>query len=95
VGTRIAPPFAMKNGEGGWEGISIDLWRRVAERLGLRCRLEERDTVQALLEAVTAGQVDAAAALTVTAARRQVMDFTQPFFATGLGVAVGRGGATA
>jgi ABC-type amino acid transport substrate-binding protein len=96
VGTRVAPPFAMKNREGGWEGISIDLWRHVAERLGLRFRLEERDTVQALLEAVTTGQVDAAAAaLTVTAARRQVMDFTQPFFATGLGVAVGRGGATA
>jgi ABC-type amino acid transport substrate-binding protein len=96
VGTRVASPFAMKNGEGGWEGISIDLWRHVAERLGLRYRLEERDTVQALLEAVTTRQVDAAAAaLTVTAARRQVMDFTQPFFATGLGVAVGRGDATA
>ncbi|MBC9179175.1 substrate-binding periplasmic protein [Pseudoroseomonas ludipueritiae] len=96
VGTRVAPPFSMKDAEGNWEGLSIDLWRHVAERLGLRYRLEERDTVQALLDAVATGQVDAAAAaLTVTAARRQAMDFTQPFFATGLGVAVGRGGATA
>ena len=96
IGTRVAPPFSMKNAEGAWEGISIDLWRHLAERLGVRYRFEERDTVQALLDAVTTGQVDAAAAaLTVTAARRQVMDFTQPFFATGLGVAVGRGGATA
>lgn len=96
VGTRVAPPFAMKNAEGQWEGISIDLWRHVAERLNLRYRFEERDTVAALVEAVSAGQVDAAAAaLTVTAGRRQVMDFTQPFFSTGLGVAVSRGGATA
>ena len=96
IGTRVAPPFAMKCADGEWEGISIDLWRHLAERIGLRYRLEERDTVQALLDAVTTRQVDAAvAALTVTAARRQVMDFTQPFFATGLGVAVGRGGATA
>ena len=96
IGTRVAPPFAMKRADGEWEGISIDLWRHLAERLGLHYRLEERDTVQALLDAVTNRQVDAAvAALTVTAARRQAMDFTQPFFATGLGVAVGRGGATA
>jgi ABC-type amino acid transport substrate-binding protein len=96
IGTRVAPPFSMKRADGEWEGISIDLWRHVAERLGIRYRFDERDTVQALLDAVAAGQVDAAAAaLTVTAPRRQVMDFTQPFFATGLGVAVGRGGATA
>ena len=86
----------MKNAEGAWEGISVDLWRHLAERLDVRYRLEERDTVQSLLDAVSGGQVDAAvAALTVTAVRRQAMDFTQPFFATGLGVAVGRGGATA
>jgi polar amino acid transport system substrate-binding protein len=96
VGTRAAPPFAMKDADGNWQGIGIDLWRHVAERLNLRYRFEERDTVAALLEAVSSGEVDAAAAaLTVTAARRQEMDFTQPFFSTGLGVAVGRGGATA
>ncbi|EHL98862.1 hypothetical protein HMPREF9946_03441 [Acetobacteraceae bacterium AT-5844] len=96
IGTRAAPPFAMKNQDGEWEGISIDLWRHLAEKLRLRYRFEERSTVQELVEAVSSGQVDAAAAaLTVTAARRQVMDFTQPFFSTGLGVAVMRGGATA
>ena len=89
VGTRVAPPFAMKNREGAWEGISIDLWQHVAERLHLRYRIEERGSVQDLVDAVASGQVDVAvAALTVTAARRNVMDFTQPFFETGLGVAV-------
>src|ERR1700690_3411819 len=42
VGTRVAPPFSMKGRDGAWEGISIDLWRHVAERLHLRYRLEGR-----------------------------------------------------
>jgi ABC-type amino acid transport substrate-binding protein len=96
VATRVAPPFAMKNREGAWEGISIDLWQHVAERLHLRYRIEERGSVQDLADAVASGQVDVAvAALTVTAARRTVMDFTQPFFETGLGVAVPSNGITA
>jgi len=96
VGTRVAPPFAMKNQDGAWEGISIDLWRHVAERLHLRYRIEERESVQDLLDAVASGQVDAAAAaLTVTADRRKLMEFTQPFFETGLGVAVPRSGIVA
>lgn len=96
VGTRVSPPFAMKNADGAWEGISIDLWRHLAERMHLRYRIEERGSVQDLLEAVTSGQVDVAvAALTVTADRRKAMDFTQPFFTTGLGVAVPRTGIAA
>ncbi|MCK8784734.1 transporter substrate-binding domain-containing protein [Roseomonas sp. NAR14] len=94
IGTKVAAPFAMHADGGGWQGISIDLWRRVAERLGLRYRIVEYDTVQALLDAITSHQVDAAvSALTVTAARREAMDFTQPFYATGLGVAVAPGSA--
>ena len=32
VGTKVAPPFAMKAEDGTWRGISIDLWRRVADQ---------------------------------------------------------------
>ncbi len=96
VGTRVAPPFAMKDQDGAWQGISIDLWRHIAERLHLRYRIEERGSVQDLLDAVASGQADvAAAALTVTADRRKRMEFTQPFFETGLGVAVPRSGIVA
>lgn len=89
IGTKEAAPFAMKAEGSGWEGISIDLWRHVATGLGLRFRLVEYPTVQALLDATRGREVDAAvAALTVTAERKRDMDFTQPFYATGLGVAV-------
>jgi polar amino acid transport system substrate-binding protein len=70
IGTKEAPPFAMKQQDGTWRGISIDLWRRVAERTQLRYRFAEAETVQALVEGTADGSFDAAiAALTVTAAR--------------------------
>ena len=34
VGTQVAPPFAMKNIEGTWTGVSIDLWRQIAAGIG-------------------------------------------------------------
>jgi ABC-type amino acid transport substrate-binding protein len=93
VGTKEAPPFAMKAADGSWSGISIDLWRRVADQLHLRYRFEEEPTVQGLIDGVAGGKFDiAVAALTVTAARARILDFTQPFYATGLGIAVPAGG---
>src|SRR5262249_50089376 len=89
IGTKDAPPFAMKQKDGSWSGVSIELWRRIAEREGLRYRLVEAPDVQALISGVAVGSFDAAvAALTVTERRAQLVDFTQPFYSTGLGVAV-------
>jgi polar amino acid transport system substrate-binding protein len=89
IATKEAPPFAMKQPDGTWHGISIDLWRRIADRLHLRYRFSEQPTVQALVAGTAAGSFDAAiAALTVTAARDRIVDFTQPFYSTGLGIAV-------
>ena len=93
VGTKQAPPFAMKDANGNWSGISIDLWRRIADELHLRYRFSEEPQVQGLIDGVADGKFDiAVAALTVTAARERVVDFTEPFYATGLGIAVREGG---
>jgi polar amino acid transport system substrate-binding protein len=32
IGTKVAPPFAMKAEDGTWRGISIDLWQRIANQ---------------------------------------------------------------
>jgi polar amino acid transport system substrate-binding protein len=93
VAIKEAAPFVIKGADGAWHGISIDLWRHVAEGLRLRYRFAEQPTVQALIDAVATGSADAAiSAITVTPARRQQVDFTQPFYSTGLGVAVQAGG---
>ena len=79
VGTKEAPPFSMKASDGTWQGIGIELWRRLAAQDGLKYQFIEKASVQELVDAVAAGQLDAAvAAITVTAPRQQVMDFTQP-----------------
>jgi ABC-type amino acid transport substrate-binding protein len=88
IGTKEAPPFAMKRPDGQWYGISIDLWRHIADRLHLRFRFSEQPTIDALVSGTAKGEFDAAvAAITVTAARERIMEFTQPFYATGLGIA--------
>jgi ABC-type amino acid transport substrate-binding protein len=89
VGTKVAPPFAIKDDQGHWSGISIELWRRVADKLKLRYRIVDVVSVSALLENVESGDFDVAvAAITVTPARQQQVDFTTPYFHTGTGVAV-------
>ncbi|MGB6662870.1 MAG: transporter substrate-binding domain-containing protein [Xanthobacteraceae bacterium] len=93
VGTKETPPFAMKGADGNWSGISIDLWRRIADELHLRYTFAEETQVQGLIDGVAGGKFDVAvAALTVTAAREHIVDFTEPFYATGLGIAVRAGG---
>jgi len=92
IATKESPPFVMKHPDGTLHGISISLWRRIADRLHLRYRFSEQPTVQILMAGTAEGSFDAAiAALTVTAARDRVVDFTQPFYSTGLGIAVSIG----
>ncbi|MGY3534687.1 substrate-binding periplasmic protein [Bradyrhizobium sp. USDA 4452] len=89
VGTKEAPPFAIKNDNGEWSGISIELWRKLADQLKLRYRFVEASSVTALLDGLQAGKFDVAvAAITVTPAREKQVDFTLPYFQTGTGVAV-------
>ncbi|HID30477.1 MAG TPA: transporter substrate-binding domain-containing protein [Desulfobacterales bacterium] len=88
VGTKEAPPFAMKSADGTWTGISIDLWRQIATDLNLKYELRETD-LKGLLDGVASGSLDVAvAALTITPEREEAFDFTHPFHATGLGIAM-------
>jgi ABC-type amino acid transport substrate-binding protein len=82
----------MKAQDGTWEGISIDLWRRLADQLHLRYHFVETATVGDQIAATSKGEADAAvAAITVTATRAETSDFTQPYYQSGLGVAVAGG----
>jgi len=96
VGTKEAAPFSMKSPSGEWSGISVDLWRRIADKQNLKYRFQEEDSVPALIDAVAKGKVDiAVAALTVTAGREEVLDFTSAFYGTGLGIVVPASGLVA
>jgi polar amino acid transport system substrate-binding protein len=88
VGTTEVPPFAMKNNEGTWTGVSIDLWRQIAAELSLPFEFQERD-LKGLLDGVVDGSLDiAAAALSITAEREEICDFSHPYYVSGLGIAI-------
>lgn len=89
VGTRVAPPFSLKRGE-RWAGITHALLARVAEQEGFSFVYRELE-LDALISAASTGEVDvAAAAITMTEAREEQVDFSHPFHDSGLGLAVRR-----
>lgn len=84
IGTKQAPPFSMKNAEGTWEGIGVELWNKIALDNGFSFEFRESELAD-LLEKVAAEKLDACvAAITVTADREHLVDFSQPFFYRGL-----------
>ncbi|GGE47398.1 amino acid ABC transporter substrate-binding protein [Halopseudomonas oceani] len=90
VGITEVPPFVIADGQGGWEGISVDLWRAIAEQQGWAFELQPMAFAD-LLHAVESGKVDVAVgALTMTAERELVFDFSHPFYQTGLSIGVPR-----
>ena len=88
VGVREVPPFAMSDGQGGWTGISVELWQRVAGQLGWQTQWVVMDSPRAQVEGLAAGSIDVAVgALSMTPEREALMDFSHPFYSTDLAIA--------
>jgi len=93
VGTMRVAPFASRNDDGHWSGLSIELWREVAAELDLDFEFREFDyDIQGLLDAIENREVSLAIAnLPVTPEGEARFDFSHPYFAAGLGIAVRAG----
>ena len=87
VGLTESPPFVMKTTDGRWEGLSIELWQAIAQKLGVESELREYSPDQ-LVEAVTKGEVDVIPALAATEQHEIVMDLSLPFLRSGSAIAV-------
>jgi len=88
IGTKSAPPFSIRSPDGIWRGISIELWQQAAQDLGIPYRLQEASLAE-LVDGVAAGRLDGAVgALTITSEREERVDFSHPFYTTGLAIAV-------
>ena len=84
VVTKVIEPFVFIEDE-TYSGFSIDLWDVIASRLDVAYEFVEVETVQEQIEAVEAGDADLGiAAISVTAAREERIDFSYPFFNAGL-----------
>ena len=92
VGVKSAPPFAIEHEDGSWSGISIDLWRLVAVDLGLQFDFRKTD-LSGLLEGLESEELDVGvAAMTLTSAREARIDFSHPYYQSGLTVVLPRDG---
>ncbi len=94
VSTKEAPPFSVKTEGGVWKGVSIDLWREIADTLELDYDFREMK-LEEILQSMRDGTSDVAVAgLTVTNTRERDMDFTHSFYTSGLSIAVSPEGSS-
>lgn len=87
VGVKEAPPFSSQQ-DGRWDGISVALARQVAAEQGKQIKFIEAPTVPALFDLLRSNTVDfAIGAITITADRERIADFSVPYYQSGLAVA--------
>lgn len=94
VTTIERKPFAFVE-EGEWTGFSVELWDMVAKEIGTGTKITPVSQFTDLLGKVRDGDADVAAAnVSITLAREEQMDFSQPIFDAGLTVLTPKGSAT-
>lgn len=84
VATKAVEPFVIFDTQYP-HGFSVEVWEEVAERTGLAYEWQQYDNVEDVLAAVASGEADLAiGALSTTSDREAVLDFTHPYFESGL-----------
>ncbi|TWB93837.1 amino acid ABC transporter substrate-binding protein (PAAT family) [Synechococcus sp. Ace-Pa] len=88
VGVSLSPPFVMVD-DGQYSGLAIELWEDIAKDLNLQSNYRSYQTFRELVDATAASDIDIAVTnLTITKAREERIDFTQPWFDAGLRIMV-------
>jgi polar amino acid transport system substrate-binding protein len=83
------PPYGYTNPDGSMSGISVDLWRRIAERLERQFKLIPVAEMESILSGLEQGRFDAAiGAITITPEREKRVDFSYPAHRSGVAVAL-------
>src|ERR1700730_15526956 len=91
VAVYNVPPYGYTNPDGSISGISVDLWRRVAERLQRQFKLMPVSDMESVLAGLEQGRFDAAiGAITITPEREKRVDFSYPAHRSGVAVALSK-----
>ena len=87
--TKPIAPFVIRNRDNGISGFSVDLWEAISRHLNAKSEITVLPTLKALLDGVRDGAGDVGiAAITITAERETWLDFSHPYFRSGLQVMV-------
>ena len=77
-------PFVIRDGN-QLRGYDVDVWEQIAQRLNLKYEWVLYDTIDEVLQSVKENRLDAAiAAISMTPDRDLYLDFTYPYFDSGL-----------
>jgi len=88
VAVTAEPPFAYQRDDGKWEGLSVRLWTNACDRTDLPFSFVPYGSLAEVMDALVAGEADAAALPAAPIADRLAkLDFTAPFEVTGVRVA--------
>lgn len=88
VGVAPGPPFNIHDRDGTWSGISIQLWREIADDLKIDFEFRETN-LSGNFDGLAQGWLDVAVGpLTITERREEVCDFTHAYFASSMAAAV-------
>lgn len=85
VATHEIAPFVMKNADGTFGGISIDIWKRVAEDMHLDYEIKELPVAELLKP--DQSNVDVVVSVNASSKNEEFMDVTHGFYSTGLAIA--------
>ena len=78
------PPFEFKSSNNEYVGIDIDLVKKIAELEGFEVEFRPMD-FGGIIPALQSGQVDAAiAGASITEERKNTVDFSDPYYETGV-----------
>ncbi len=88
VGITEAPPYCFKTAANNWDGISIRLWRQVAETLTIQYELVELKDESNLLDAVQTQSIDVSLFTTKSARNDSLVDFVSAYDHSTLAVAI-------
>ena len=91
VALKEEPPFIMKDTDGFYYGLSVDLWRYLADELKIDYEFKEYTYALDIIRDLKYGQIDICInPLHVSGTRIRQMDVAQPFFISSLGIATNR-----
>src|SRR5258708_6069885 len=91
---RNIEPFCFEK-DGGRAGFAVELWAEISKAAGFAYEMRDVESAQALVDALAAKQGDVAlGALSITSQREQVMDFSYPFYNSGLDIVTNTEGSS-
>ena len=86
VYTKPIEPFSFQK-DGRDAGFSLELWDRVARELGVEYELHWVKTVGELIQVIKDKQADVGiAAISITSEREKAIDFSTPYYESGLAI---------